>query len=109
MGSIYQGDDLVFIVTVTMDGVAFAITAGATVRAALIHDATKTVIGPVTCDNAHADADWDNGIVVAEFDAADTEDMTPGPTTLELEINDSGITTGQLTTLVAKRAYIANA
>ena len=109
MAAIYSGDDLALQVTVTKDGAVLAVSGGATVRAALIHAATKEVIGPAACDSGATGADWDNGVIVAEFAAADTVDMLPGPQILEIEILDGTLTTVQVTDIYAHRAYITNA
>ena len=90
---ITTGDDITRRVTITKDGVPVAIDEAANVRASMVNINEKTVVGPVTCLSTAGGADWANGQVIVEFSAAQSATFDPGPSELQLKVDDNGIQT----------------
>lgn len=92
MTVLVAGDDMVLAVALKKDGAAFAIAAGATVKAALIsQDRKRLLCGPVTCSNDAFGADWPNSLVMVLFPSAATSAITEfKPALLEIEVHDGG-------------------
>lgn len=84
------GDDNIIDLQLRRNNQAVAVSAGATVRAAVTHDISEVTIGPVTCSNAASGADWDNGIIVIEIDRATSLTLPTGKATIEVEVDDGG-------------------
>lgn len=99
MLTIYTGDDVSLAVTLKRNGSAFVIDPGATVRAALIQDATIT--GPVVCQPTATGADWSQSVVVVEIPSATSANAPVGSNALEIEVDDDG-----KTTFVVERVYV---
>lgn len=102
----FIGDDIDAVCTIRKNGQILNISLSAIVKAAIIDNASKTLFGPVACTSAAQGADWENGIVVANFPAALTNTLLPGRATLEIEIDDSGRQTLQQDSILVKQAYI---
>lgn len=97
------GDDNVIDIQLKRNGKAFAVTSGAVVRAMVIHQQLKTAVGPVTCFPGTAGADWGNGIIVIEFDAASSLAMELGQSILEIEVADGG----KVTTFFYRHVHVS--
>lgn len=89
---IVSGDDAVLAVTLTKEGATFAISSGATVKAALVSiDRAEVLIPAVTCNPDVSAADWDNSLVAVQFSASATSEVNDyGPALLEVQIDDGG-------------------
>jgi len=92
MSIIVTGDDVALPVQLKKDGKIFAIDAGATIKAAVINlNRSETIIPEVTCLSNAAGADWDNSLVVVEFNSAATSAVTDyDKALLELQVDDGG-------------------
>lgn len=87
--SIFTGDDIAIKVNLKNNGAKFPIPSGSVVKAAIFDYRDYSVIlGPTTVSEASADSDWDNGVAVVTFSAAETE-VLEAKTGLgiELEVN----------------------
>lgn len=72
------------------NGQNYSVPGTATVKAAVINQDTEAVVGPVTCNQAHPQASWGTGLVVVEMDTTVSAQLTPGPSTIEIEVTDAG-------------------
>ncbi len=84
------GDDNLVDLQLKRNKQAVPVSAGATVRAAVTHDASEVTIGPVACSNAATGADWANGIIVIEIDRTLSLTLPIGKATIEVEVEDGG-------------------
>ena len=84
MTMIVAGQPAKITVTVKVDGSPIPIS-GAVNRMVYSLDGRTEMIGPVALDSEAAGADWANGVVVVEFDAADTTGLTAGDAMLILQ------------------------
>lgn len=84
------GDDNAVQIACVKNGDPLVIDMAATVRALLISEQAEVTVGPVTCSNAAAGANWPTGIVAIEFPAALSATMPVGPAAIEIEISQGG-------------------
>ena len=88
----FTGDDWDISVTLKVDGVATDVSGATSIKAAIttVSDTNPTtIISEVTLDSGATGADWANGVVVAEFAAANT-DITPGIYAVEVQVESGG-------------------
>ena len=106
----FTADDWDVTVTLKKDGVAFDVSSATNISASVVDsDGTnpQTVVAAVTLDSGATGADWANGVVVAEFAAANT-DVTPGNAFVEIQVTLSGKkTTWPRNNIVIKKGTIA--
>jgi len=87
---IFRGDTIRVEVSLTLDGVAFAIPLTATVRAGL-RRRDVSIGGPWTCSSGFTGADWPAGLVVFEISGAESLAMAAqNLVQIEVEVNDAG-------------------
>lgn len=88
---IVAGDDAVFSAQLYKDAAAFAIDAGATIKATLVPLNHGTAyMSAVKLDNAAVGADWDNSLVVVAMADTDTVGITyQGHAYLEIQVDDA--------------------
>lgn len=84
------GDTIKLRVPLTLDGVAFEIPSGATVRAAFRRK-DLLVGGPWNCSSGATGADWPNGILIVEISIAQSALLSKATRVqLEVEVDDGG-------------------
>jgi len=83
------GEDWTLPVQLVQNGVAVDLT-GDTIEAAIVDRLGNRVVGPVTADPDHSDADLVGGIAVPVFPEADTESLTAGMYLVEVQRTHSG-------------------
>lgn len=70
-----------------------AVESGSVVVARLLRkDRTTELIGATVCPEAHADADWGNGVVVVQFSSAVTALLSKQIAVLKLSVSDGSTT-----------------
>lgn len=104
---ITSGDDSSLPATLKKDGAVFNIDPGATVRAALIDpDYSKKLTDVVNVSNATPGSDWANSLLIVEFTSAQTTGVRPGEVILEVEVDDGGKLTWQLSPITVRKGMI---
>lgn len=103
----YTGDDWIPSIQLLRMGQPFNIPLDSTIKAAMIEVATEEIrVGPVTCDNAAANAVWSESLITAWFTAATTVNVPIGQYILELEVTQSGEKQSYQTSAYVAKAYI---
>lgn len=89
---VFTGDDWSISVSIMQDCIAKDVSGASEIKA-LVSDGNaknpKIVIPEVICSAAADGADWANGLVVAEFTAAMTQDLTTQTAYLEIQITEN--------------------
>lgn len=94
-------------ITLYKDGSLFTIPSGATVKVGLRFK-NNSLITPVTSSEAHPEADWPNGKLIAVFTKTDTENLTVtgDQISAQIEVQVESVVDQPMTWLVSKRISI---
>jgi hypothetical protein len=103
---IVSRDDTVIQAQLTKDQAAFVIDTAALVHGAII-DSAGTVIGPVRAYSTDTGNSWSESVVQFIFSNVVTAPLTDGEASVEIQVNDGGITTWFIDGFTVRTDHIA--